>query len=946
MTDVTVALAEIERRLESHFTALSAAKQQVGQPVFALEHCLSPEEVAAMRTLLSASLLRFGMHPQFKHCWIVHAAEHGYTFDGLEYWQSFAELTKNWNYYGDRDTLRAWYTQFAETYQGVRPVGRWGQHYTYIAWPITHALLPSDLQVQLAQTLYNIRYRLDELILLRPESVGRLVAKQADWPTSRFRLFLEQHDLVGRVVRALLEGDPEETVIYRPTLTRITQDLNAKNNARAWLKDAKLHYAKFRAQLAASNPRFQLNPVPQQTEEEKIQSELDAEGVLLRPRLQLRRKSSTEWEAYVLIPPLQQLVNVKPQFREHLAQVRFRIPAHGPSMYLGLSLLSGRPVPRRLVQWPPERRPLLDFTAPNKFFDAIVQVECQLPPANLWVFVCAEDGGAAHVLGQHVRPGKSYVVVARDPQKLAGLGERVSLQCEGVTAIRLELPGVVDPALAKKLQHAGIALISKLRIEPVGLRPRQWSDDGVGEWLSTETPLLALSCDHAFDGFQVDSIGGNSQHLPRNSQEAATLVALPDLPVGRHEVTISALVVNDGPLGVHRKAVARADLVVYVRHPTTWSPRTGLPSAMVVDTNPPVPSIDDLLEQRLELQAEGDESRNAVCSVVLTDPVTGNETAAEILRHRLPLTKSLWADALAHFIQRNDELQFLAASGAYISVQAEDLGECRIPLQYEPDPVRWAMRRCKPSPALFLINEGASDPLSVAWYPFDHPLQPQAIEEEAATKGVKIAGKGGLYLASYGRTQTAIVAAAPVAAHGFASLGAQVNKMELESYGVFDGLIEHLALWQSARACNYLAKIKQRSVCDSIRRQMYSRICGNHWTRLEESLKLRPHDQRCWEELENAVLQIPSFAISLSKAWGENGGREDFDIAQCFFELARKFQVSFREDQWQLAWMLASDPASLHGQHPAPAPNHQQLPTLVRGARLLWLSKKLGRGSV
>jgi hypothetical protein len=160
MTDVTVALAEIERRLESHFTALSAAKQQVGQPVFALEHCLSPEEVAAMRTLLSASLLRFGMHPQFKHCWIVHAAEHGYTFDGLEYWQSFAELTKNWNYYGDRDTLRAWYTQFAETYQGVRPVGRWGQHYTYIAWPITHALLPSDLQVQLAQTLYNIRYRL------------------------------------------------------------------------------------------------------------------------------------------------------------------------------------------------------------------------------------------------------------------------------------------------------------------------------------------------------------------------------------------------------------------------------------------------------------------------------------------------------------------------------------------------------------------------------------------------------------------------------------------------------------------------------------------------------------------------------------------------------------------------------------------------------------------
>jgi len=898
-----------------------------------------------MRGLLSASMRQLGMTSRFKHCWIVHAAEHGYTFEGFEFWQSFGALMNDWNYYGDRGTLRAWYMQFAKLYRGVRPVGRWGEHFTYIAWPITHALLPSDLQVQLAHTLYNIRYRLNELILLQPESVGKMVARQADWPTSRFKLFLEQHDLVGRVVRALLEGDPEETVIYRPTLARITQDLNAKNNARAWLKDARLYYAKFRAQLGASNPRFQLAPPPPQTENEKIEAALDAEGVLMRPRLQLRQKTLSEWEAYVLTPPLQPLVNVKPQFREHLAGVRFRVPAHGPSLYLGLSLLSGRPVPRRLAKWPPARQSLLEFTAANKFFDSIVQAECQLPPASLWVFLCSDDGSAAHVLGQHVRPGQTYVLVARDTQKFAGLGVSLTLQCEGVAAVLLELPEVVDPSLAKALQQAGVALHSKLRIEPVGLRPRQWTDDGIGEWLSTETPLLALTCDHAFDGFQVDSTGGQSQHLACNSEGGPTLLALRDLTVGRHDVTISAQVVNSGPLGVHRKQVARADLVVYVRHPTTWSSRTRLPSAMVVDTNPPLPSMDDFLEQRLELQAEGDESRTAICSVVLTDPVSGEERATEILRHRLPVTKPIWADALAASVQKHDELQFLNSSVAYISVQAEDLGECRIPLHYEPEPVRWAMRRNKAAPALFLINEGVTDAISVAWNPFEHPLSAQSLDEEAATHGLPLTDKGGLYVATHGDAKIAIVAAPPASTHGFASLGAQVNQTELAGAGVFNGLLEHLSLWQGAKAGNYLSQHKQRSVCDAIRRQMYTKICGGNWTRLEEELKARPSDDACWERLENVVQQIPSFAISLSKAWRERGSREDFDMAQCFFDLARRFQVSFNEEQWRLAWLLASDPVSLHNQNPAPAPNNQQLPILVRGARLLWLSKKFGRES-
>ncbi len=938
---MTAALQRLEAQLKNHFTQLAAAKQKSGQPLFALEHCLDRSTVEEMRSHLYASIPRVGMSSSFKHCWLVHSAEHGYTFQGLEFWQSFAALTPEWHYYGDRGALRDWFAWFASEYRGIRPIGRWGQHYTYISWPITHALVPTDLQVQLAQTLYTLRYRLDELILLDHTSVGRMLARRAEWPSTRFKYFLEQHELVGRVVRALLEGDPEEPVIYRPTLKRITDDLNAKSEARAWLKDARRHFDRFRAALAAANPQFSLTGARADAEEAQIIEKMDAQGVLLRPALQLRRSAPEKWEAFILIPSFQPLVNLKPRFRDHLARVRYRLPSHGAAQYLGLSLLSGRPVPRRLSNWPPERTSLIEFSAAETFFDRIVRAESQLSPAQLWVFLCHDDGSARHVQGQHLRPGQTYIIVAREQGKLSDLGEAVRLDCAGAFAVRFRMPEVANSQLLAALKNVGIGLHGKVHIEPVSLRPRQWTDQGAGEWLSTETPVFALTCDHEFETFEVSLSGTTLQRVRPQAGNGPTLLALQNLDVGRHQLTIEATVVESNAFGTRSKVVASATIDVFVRHPTTWLASSQLPAAMVVDVNPAVPTLDDFLSRRLEIRAEGDEARTATCAVVLTDPITGEESRLQILSHRLPITLTTWADALKEFADHHDELQLLNSARTSISVEAEDLGEVRIPLHFEPEPLRWALKRSRSTSTLFLVDEGVTEPVSVAYYPFDHPFRAQPLDPQKAALGISVDTAGGLYVATWGGNLRAIAVHEQDRVHSLSSLGAQVDRSELHGAQSTGYLLQYLKLWASARGGTSWGRLKQTSVCNFIRAQLYRNICGNGWADLEKSTISNPAAADVWERLENGVARIPSFAIVLAKAWREHGADPDFDPAQCFCELARKFKLNATKGEARLAWSMASEPENVDDIVAERLSTGSDFSVLLRGARLLHLCREL-----
>lgn len=928
-------LQQYQQRLEEHFAALATAKEAGGHPVFGLEHCLTSEEADALPKLLGQALLRYGMHDDHWLCWITHAVEHGYGFEGLEYWPTFAERTPNWSAYGNRDTLRSWFKYFASTYRSVRPIGRWGAHYTYIAWPITNALLPYDLQVQLARAIYVGRYRLKEIAFLPPESIGKFVARQAENPTGRFELFLEQRDLVGRVVKALLEGEPDEAVIHRETLNRITRDLNKRSTAREWLKDARKHYASFVGQMAGVRTLARTGAA--NDEGTRARADLDAQGVTVAPTIELRRHTPTQWRAYLLVPPFQSLVNVRPEFRDHLAKARFRIPAHGDALFLGLSLLSGQPVPQLLRQWPDSRSPLLQFTAADTYFDTIVKAECQITESEPWVFRCRPDGSAVYVGGKSVRAGEQYFLVGRDATSIQNIGQPAEISCDGVTARLLQMPAIAPRELSSQLAAIGISVRGKLVVRPVGLHPRKWNDDGEAEWIEREMPCLAVERDHEFDSLTVTVDGNAFAPMDWSDGASAQLITLENLGVGTHTVSLCALVTTRDAFGTHRKQVAHTELKVYIRCPSTWSPGAQVNAAMIVDASPAVPSLDDFLRGSLALRAEGDTSRTVTCTLELPN---GESHSEEILKHRLPLNEKVWHDALERFL-KNTELPLIGAQNAYVALRAEDLGEVRVALPHDPQPVRWWQRADRASVQLKLINDGVEGTLTAHWCAFEHPLKRNSLEIDKIINGHDVSGALGLYVAEYGPERASIVVAGAGVGLGLDALRAHVDTKELRACNDLAQLAQALNDWRSATPANYLAQLRRDGVTRAIQKQMHRLVFGTSWVQNEEAVVENPNEEN-WTRLESGVDRFGTFAISLSKAWRERASDEIQPI-HCLESVARSFKLLGRPDDAERAWLVATDPGALLDSKAGNPADLSADPTLVKGARLLYLRKELDK---
>ena len=190
-------LTDWQSRLEEHFSALRARRStEVGEaPIFALEHGLDEQEVtevaAAVRTHVRTSTVKW----EHRLPWVVYAAEFGYLYTGVEYWQTFEERTPGWLVHGDRYWVRRCFHDFHQCYGGAKPTGPFSR-FSIICWPITHAILPRDLQRQLAKSLFELRHALTSDVLTTPRRLGELVAGRSWGTTSRFQQ-LAQEPLLG-----------------------------------------------------------------------------------------------------------------------------------------------------------------------------------------------------------------------------------------------------------------------------------------------------------------------------------------------------------------------------------------------------------------------------------------------------------------------------------------------------------------------------------------------------------------------------------------------------------------------------------------------------------------------------------------------------------------------------------------------------------------------------
>jgi hypothetical protein len=932
-------LRDFEARLEEHFSALAEEKRRENFPVFALEHCLEPQQVQRLGLELGRALRSLhGLSPHHQLCWLVHAAEVGYDFDGQEYWYRFRQATPPWDY-AYREELLRFFEVFSKRFGGVRPTGQWAKRFRYIAWPVAHALLPYDLQVQLARSIYNARHRLPEIAELDPSSTGEFIRRHTYDPTSRYRFFLQEKELVGWIVHALMQaGSDRASILHRPTLDRVLTNLNAAAHTREWLKDAQKQYARSTFHVPwsvrqAGTP--QTAPGAGNASHDAVAPMKE----LLTPILSLRYEGEGKARAYVELPSFQQLINLHAEFRSHFEIANVQIPCHGDALMPAVMLLSGSGRQRPLRRWPGPEEVLADFRPKSEHFDQLVGAECRLTKTDLWLFKRVGDANAVQVGGLALRAGERYVVAARDKARFRSLiGDPVDLQCAGVHALEFTVPDVVPKALETLYLGAGLSMHRTVRVEPVGIFPRAWGLDSLGEWLTTETPCFVLERDHDFDSYQFSVNHGPIQSIDCGSSETL-IVQLAGLGAGTHVIDLATRLSAAGS-GPHIRPCASSTFSLHVRTPSNWVPGVLCSPALVVRVHPLAPTLTDFLSGEIELTVEGDPSRQVSCAVELLDESGQPLTTMSIGNQSLPLRPEHWYELVGVLLNRaTDEHEFLSAAGAQLVIDADDLGTKRIPLLHTPSPVRWALSRSREAATLRLVDDGADEEVELTHIEFSQPLIRSALGREAAHE-IDISSLSGLFLAQAGPYSEAVVVSPREVGRGLEWLGVPFAHTAFQQRDLFE-VLDLNDLWRGARPCTPLSRFRQRGVTHRLSRYALELVTGRQWIQREELLNGRSDDPY-WDQLESIVSTHRTYGVSLCYNWRTATSQDDTTLQLLARSVAKSFREFVSDEVSAIAWQFSHDDTQLNQsqRETLRTVDETNFSMLVRAARLLRLYRQ------
>lgn len=929
-----------QKRLESHFSALTVGRREHGLTVFALEHGLDRNDLAQITVLLHARLRGDGRLSDHWLVWVIYAAEQGYNYDGAEYWTTFEGRTPNWTLRADRRQLRGWFSKFHKVFNGLKPSGPWAEWFSIIAWPITHAILPKDLQFQLARALYDLRYQLSARINDQPVEIGRYIAGASYEASSRFRNFLEQEEIAGRIVLALLGARQDEVQqsIHPLTLARIVADLQEARNAREWLRDARRVIDSAQLKGASRLPASgrSLDSMKSGPCAEKPAS------LAIRPNLFLRRTGVDEWTPVLELPSLHEIGDLAPELNKFLRRTRCSIAGSVGSLPAGW-LMAG-PQRRVLSSWPNTDQPVIKFERTNAALDHLLQSDVRITSGPLWVFRVGSDGLAYEIVGHLVRPGNSYIVVSRKPIASSSLSETTSIKCDGVIAWRLTLPGHLTAEHLVELRSLDLAVAQTVRIWPVGLSARNWDGEGFTEWLEGEMPCFALSHDHPISGFEVQLNVGPKLAVPAPSAGGAALIRLPHLPVGTHSLIVRA--VHAGAATPHVRQVPIEGFVsLVVRAPRPWLGGTSGHTGLIVTIDPPEPSLDQFWEGETRPQVFGPANHPVNISVELlggSGETLGTEPVASLT---LPMTSESWNRVFKTFLRKEpDPWAFLAASSGNLVIESGELGIFRVPLRRDVAPVRWVWHKSNRTTALRLVDDHEGDaPLSVQFYSFARPASAISIERERLNADYAPAAPGGLCVASYDAQRQSLVVSMPRVEGGLAGL---LIDPILDSLPWDDGAVKTLLglaeMWSSARLAGPLAAARRDRVVYGLKQQVVRILCGHDWTLAEAAYIQSPGAESDLRRLADRIGGNPAFGFVLTRDAGLFREMESSARLDRFASLARRYGLT--QDRACTAALDLCDgidrgivwDGAVIDQYVA---SIRENPIIARGARLLALAK-------
>ncbi len=812
---------EWQERLAGHFRTL-ADRRATGRTVFALEHGLTADELDDLR---ASAVATFASPSERSRHWLplaVHAAEVAYDYAGDEYWPSFARKTPGWDpTLAARHEVRETFRRFAREYRGPTPHGRWAEWFTIICWPIANAILPTDLQRQLARALYlagpGLGQRLDDMAEL-----GRHVAASAWEGSDRFQQLREQPLLLGQIALALLRPEATtDTLLLESTLRRIVMDLESERSAAGWIRHAR--GALVRSTMHLSGTRIGIDHGPASDLFERVErvAQLTAPEVVLRCDA-----SDKTWGVWLSLPNLSPLADLSPTVREALLGSKCSAPAADTPIARGRLLFDSQDV--RLVRWPRAGTPLIRFQGLAAGLESALMRAWAAPETPV-VYRVRNDGTGHRVASRVVRAGQDYLVAHETPpdslRRMANL-----TRCSGVHVSRIAVPSAIEPRMARTLRDVGCRLSQEASIWPAGVVPVGWDGEGSVEWLASDVPMLGVEVDHELIELSFDLPGTHRETTGRLLAGSTVFITLPQLPVGTHE-----LLVKETPLD---GAPTTRQLVIGIREPRHAAGDSG-PIRMW-----PEPYSTDLgqLWAGATTVCIAGPARETDLRFILSTRPAGTPSATVRLSGKVPLGSDEWRALFDRDVRRDDDVAsaFDNARWGRVEVNAGPFGSHALEFERSLPSLRWAIARPDNAYTLALSDDSEGPVLpEVAFAAFDRPDDLKPLSDLFVGTSFNADGGGGLYVARRGADQASIVA--PPRQRVFRSLDQLKYQAHLAPAPVDPARLraqfQLLALWSRASLPgNWLASVWRAEAVSLIQGHLIGAICGPKWRDGERAL--------------------------------------------------------------------------------------------------------------
>jgi hypothetical protein len=896
-------LVDYHAKLDDHFRTIR--KDRVGNdfPVFALEHGLTKESLKELIAELSADLLR-SRTPRSPHwlLWTVCAAEIGYAYDGEEYWQSFKQQVSGWDRFGDRETIRTWFKRFSETYSGFVPQGRWAEHFSIIAWPISHSILPRDLQAQFARLLYELRYEFARQVNFGMEGVEALLRSQGGRGSSRFNHLLEQTRLLAAVVLALRDEDVSGGAhpLFPATLARIVTDISAKRTAREWLKEARRVIRNTRIETASDLKA-------KRPAADGARAEISLQG--FGPRVVARETACGDVLLGVSVPDIDNILRLTGTPLSFLKKTRVAFYDAPDNWMPAQSLLALSNRDRAVSELPTADQPLFAFENASDPRSVNISDQLCVQTPLPWLLRRQEDGVFRQLFGKHLRPGQSYLLINSTPvadDVVRNLSLR-PLNAPGNTCIyELKLEPPLTGGQRARLAEIGIGFSLRALVSPLGLMPRWEGNGNSSVWLPDEEVLLRLSADFDVTGYLV--VVSAQPTIVQAEPGRDVLISAGRLPLGEHTIEVTAMVDQTA----EKRSVESEIVYVQVRAPAPWGEKIESRAGFSAAVHPPETRVEDLLNGKATISLIGPENRTAVVRLCLFD-ANGHPSAEHDLGNlKLPVSP----EAITTFLGRTlrDDLLEAALSTPWIDLvfQVEELGISRISIRQEVKPFRWKLEQRSGKSVLRLVDEaGADTPVMIDRYGIQRPDERVPLDRALCVGGIDLAHPGSLFALRLQQKQESTLACPPIAKlASLSQLGMGVGVFQEVPLGgpeTITRLIGADRLWRRASPLGPLSMHRKQAVLDAIAKRIVRTVCGLSWAEQMEAILAGGFDERAVARLQRGIGGSQGFGARIRQTSWKLESSSFEGLHEIFLGFAKTYNVVQDPELCWLVLALALD---------------------------------------